>query len=172
MKAVDTTDPFSTIKRQISNKKNHEVPTSFVKKTWWEMRGMDASGKFVPEDESKHDEWKQKAKSDRLVKKYAGEAFADTKLDYGLHSIVDKTESQEEKDLIKMQRVMGAMGHLTLKAMEGYSTVYNKLTEFVNAGIGSLNSRTLPIRESRTPSTRNTSGQSARRSLTRTFRTS
>ena len=137
MKAVDTTDPFSTIKRQISNKKNHEVPSAFAKKTWWEMRGMDASGKFVPEDESKHDEWKQKAKSDRLVRKYSGEAFADTKLDDGLHSIVDKTESQEEKDLIKMQRVMGAMGHLTLKAMEGYSTVYKKLMEFVNAGLGS-----------------------------------
>ena len=137
MKAVDTTDPFSTFKKQISNRKSHEVPTTFVRKTWWEMRGMDTSGKFIPEDESKHDEWKLKAKSDRLVRKYSGEALADTKLDDGLYPIVDKFVSQEEKDLIKMQRIMGAMGHLTLKAMEGYSTIYGKLTEFVNVGLGS-----------------------------------
>ena len=37
------------------------------------------------------------AKSDRLIKKYAGDVFADTRLDEGLHSIVDKDVTAEER---------------------------------------------------------------------------
>ena len=107
-----------------------------MKEKWFALRGMDESGKFLYEDESKTDAWKFVAKSDRLVKKYAGEIFGDTRLDDGLHSLVDKSESQEEKDLVKLQRAFGSVGHLALKAMEGYADIYKKLEQFVNVGIG------------------------------------
>ena len=48
-----------------------------------------------------------------------------------------------------MQRAIGAMGHLTLRVMEGYSTIsiYKNL-EFVNAGLCRPPAlRTLPVRE-------------------------
>ena len=37
------------------------------------------------------------AKSDRLLKKYAGDVFMDTQLDEGIHSIVDKDVTAEER---------------------------------------------------------------------------
>ena len=40
---------------------------------------------------------KHVTKSDRLLKKYAGDVFADTQLDEGLHSIVDKDVTAEER---------------------------------------------------------------------------
>ena len=43
------------------------------------------------------DTWKHEAKSDKLLKKYAGDVFADTQLDEGLHSIVDKDVTAEER---------------------------------------------------------------------------
>ena len=136
IRKVDISNPFSTFEKQTRNKKHHYVPSQFMKEKWLQMRGMDESGQFIYEDESKTDAWKFVAKSDRLVKKYAGEIFGDTKLDDGLHSIVDRSESQEEKDLVKLQRAFGSIGHLALKAMEGYATLYKKLEDFVNAGIG------------------------------------
>ena len=62
--------------------------------------------------------------------------FADTCLDDGLHSIVDKDATTEEKEWAKQQKTVGAMAHLTLQAMEGYSVLYKKLTDLVNTGIG------------------------------------
>ena len=45
---------------------------------------------FVTEDDVRTDMCKHVTKSDRLLKKYAGNVFMDTQLDEGLHSIVDK----------------------------------------------------------------------------------
>ena len=41
--------------------------------------------------------WKHVAKSDRLLKKYTGDVFADTQFNEGLHSIVDKDVTAEER---------------------------------------------------------------------------
>ena len=76
------------------------------------------------------------AKSDKLIKKFSGEIFSKTKLDDGLHSIVDRNESSEEKDLAKYQKTFGSIGHLVLKTLEGYGTMYHKLDEFANKCIG------------------------------------
>ena len=85
---------------------------------------MDANGKFIKQEDNKADEWKTVAKSDRLIRHNAGDVFADTRLDDGLHAIVDKDfSSSEEKKLIKHQRTMGAVAHLTLQALENYSTL-------------------------------------------------
>ena len=62
---------------------------------------MDRGGKFIQEDETKTDTWKYVAKSDRLIKKYTGDAFADTRLDDGLHAKVDKDATTEEKEWAK-----------------------------------------------------------------------
>ena len=136
IKKVDPSNPFSTFEKQTRNKKQHFVPTTFIKEKWLNMRGLDEAGKFISEDDSKIDAWKHVAKSDRLIKKYAGEIFADTKLDDGLHSIVDRSDTNDEKDLIKQQRTFGSLAHLALKAMEGYAIIYKKLDSYVNAGIG------------------------------------
>ena len=136
MKKVDTSNPFSTFEQHTRTKKQYLVPTPFVKEQWLKIRGMDASGKFLTEDESKPDTWKQMAKSDKLIKKFSGEIFSETKLDDGLHSIVDKNESGEEKDLSKYQKTFGSIGHLVLKTLEGYGDMYRKFGEFANKCIG------------------------------------
>ena len=100
---------------------------------------MNGDGKFITEDDAKTDLLKHVAKSDRLIKKYAGDVFADTRLDDGLHSIVDKEVTTEEKEWARQQKTVGAMAHLTLQAMEGYSVLYKKLTDLFNAGIGQPN---------------------------------
>ena len=137
MKKVDVKNPFSTFEKQTSNRKKHFIPTPFIKEKWLTMRGMNSeSGKYVSEDDSKPDMWKNVAKSDKLIRKYSGEVFADTKLDDGLHSIVDKKETHDEKDLNKSQRIYGCIGHLSLKAMEGYAAIYAKVQEFGNKMLG------------------------------------
>ena len=45
--------------------------------------------RICPEN-NKPDIWKNVAKSDKLVRKYSGDVFADTKPDDGLYSLVDK----------------------------------------------------------------------------------
>ena len=136
IKKVDITNPLSTFERQTRQRKQHFTPSTFIKEKWLGLRGMDETGKFVNEDDSKTDMWKHVAKSDRLIKKYAGDVFSETRLDDGLHSIVDKNETSEEKDLVKQQKMVGAIGHLTLLGMEGYAKLYNKMNQFVNVGIG------------------------------------
>jgi hypothetical protein len=80
--------------------------------------------------------WKHVAKSDRLIKKYAGDVFSETRLGDGLHSIVDKNETPEEKDLARQQKTFGVVAHRTLQGMEGYANLYKKMADFVVAGIG------------------------------------
>ena len=82
------------------------------------LRGMDDKGKFIQEEDSRADAWKYVAKSDRLVKRYAGDIFAETRLDDGLHAIVTKDSTSEERLLVKQQKIMGAVAHLTLLAKE------------------------------------------------------
>ena len=77
------------------------------------------------------------AKSDRLINKWSGDpAFADTRLDDGLSSVVPKNVSKEETDLMKTQRAIGAIGHMVLSASEGFSKLYAKMSEFVLHNIG------------------------------------
>ena len=68
---------------------------------------MDDNSKFIQQKDSRTDAWKNVAKSDRLIRRYAGDAFAETRLDDGLHAIVDKDASSEEKKLSRQQRTMG-----------------------------------------------------------------
>ena len=100
---------------------------------------MDDKGKFIQEEDSRADAWKYVAKSDRLVKRYAGDAFADTRLDDGLHAIVAKDSTSEEKKMAKHQKTMGAIAHLTLQAMENYSSLYKKVEDMVMWSIGQPN---------------------------------
>ena len=136
MKKVDTANPFSTFDRQTSNRKRYFVPSEFAKSKWLHIRDMDADGKYMSENNNKPDLWKNVAKSDKLVRKYSGDVFADTKLDDGLYSLVDKKETNDEKDLVKSQRVYGSIGHLSLKALEGYAEVYKKIDSFGNKMLG------------------------------------
>ena len=92
------------------------------------------------EDDSRIDNWKHVAKSDKLLKKYAGDVFSETRIDDGLHDIVDsKYDPPAEKELAKQQKTFGAVGHLTLQAMEGYAKLYSKLADFVLGEIGDPN---------------------------------
>ena len=112
------------------------MPSKFVKDEWLGLRGMDDKGKFIQEEDSKADAWKNVAKSDRLIRKYAGDAFADTRLDDGLHAIVAKDSTSEEKKLAKQQKTVGAIAHLTLQAMESYSVLYKKVSDMIMWSIG------------------------------------
>ena len=68
-----------------------------------------------------------------------GDTFADTCLDDGLHAIVAKDSTSEEKKLAKQQKTMGAIAHLTLQAMENYSNLYKKVEDMVMWSIGQPN---------------------------------
>ena len=136
LKAVDLDNPFSTFQKQTKRKKLHLSPTDFVKEQWLGIRGFDTKGKFIIGDETKHDSWKKVAPSEKIIKKYGGEVFSETKLDDGLHSIVDKDLSKSEGQLAKNQRVLGAIGHLSLSAMESYGTLYGKISNLVTGLIG------------------------------------
>ena len=94
-------------------------------------------GKFLTEDRPGPDDWMKMAKSDRIIKKSAGDpAFSDTRLDDGLASVVPKSVSKDETQLLNTQRAMGALGHMVLSATEGFSSLYKKTEEFVNKIIG------------------------------------
>ena len=136
IRKVDISNPLSTFEKQTRQKKHHFIPSKFIKEKWLGLRGMDEKGKFIQVEDAKTDTWKNVAKSDRLVKKYAGDAFANTRLDDGLHAIVDKDSTTEEKELAKQQKTVGAIAHLTLQAMEGYTVLYSKISEMVMTGIG------------------------------------
>ena len=137
IKRVDVSNPLSTFRRQVRQRKKYLIPSKFAKEEWLGLRKMDANGKFIKQEDNKADEWKTVAKSDRLIRHNAGDVFADTRLDEGLHAIVDKdSSSSEEKKLIKHQRTMGAVAHLTLQALENYSTLYEKIKQLVTWCIG------------------------------------
>ena len=66
----------------------------------------------------------------------SGEIFADTRLDDGLHSIVETNETTEEKELAKLQKLQGSTAHLSLKAMEGFVSTYDKIKHFLDYWVG------------------------------------
>ena len=136
IRKVDVSNPLSTFRKQTRQRKRHFIPSKFIKDEWLGLRGMDEKGKFIQEEDGKTDTWKNVAKPDRLVRKYAGDAFADTRLDDGLHAIVEKDSTTEEKKLAKQQKTVRAIAHLTLQAMESYSVLYNKISDMVRRSIG------------------------------------
>ena len=104
---------------------------------WLGLRKMDANGNFIKQEDNKADEWKTVAKSDRLIRRNAGDVFADTRLDEGLNAIVDKDSSSSEgKKLIKQQKTMGAIAHLALQTLENYSKLYEKTSYLLKSCIG------------------------------------
>ena len=136
IRKVDVSNPLSTFRKQVRQRKQYLIPSKFAKEEWMGLRRMDADGKFIQQEDNKADEWKNVAKSDRLVRRNAGDVFADTRLDDGLHAIVDKDSTSEEKKLAKQQKTMGAIAHLTLQAMENYTILYKKIEELVMWSIG------------------------------------
>ena len=138
-KRIDVEDPLSAFAIKTKTRLGHIPASEFAKSNWNTIRGMDpVSGKFLVQDRPKPDDWLKMAKSDRLINKWAGDpAFADTRLDDGLSSVVPKVVSKKETDLIKTQRAIGAIGHMVLSASEGFSKLYAKMGEFVTRNIGS-----------------------------------
>ena len=139
LKRIDVGNPLSAFATKTKTRLGHIPASEFAKSNWNTIRGMDpVSGKFLVQDRPKPDDWLKMAKSDRLINKWAGDpAFADTRLDDGLSSVVPKVVSKEETDLIKTQRAIGAIGHMVLSASEGFSKLYAKMGEFVTRNIGS-----------------------------------
>ena len=67
IRRVDVSNPLSTFRKQVRQRKQYLLPSKFVKEEWMGLRGMDTDGKFIQQEDNKADEWKSVAKSDRLV---------------------------------------------------------------------------------------------------------
>ena len=141
LKKIDVNNPLSAFEVKTKTKLAHIQASSFCKKTWNVIRGMDGeSGKFLSEDRPNPDDWQKMAKSDKLVKKWSGDpAFADTRLDDGLAAFVPKNVSKEESQLLNTQKAMGALGHMVLAATEGFNSLYKRTSDFVSSVIGEPN---------------------------------
>ena len=141
LKKVDVNNPLSAFEVKTKTKLAHIQASSFCKQTWNEIRGMDGkTGKFLTEDRPNPDDWQKMAKFDKIVKKWSGDpAFADTRLDDGLASVVPKNVSKEESQLLNTQKAMGALGHMVLSATEGYNNLYKRTSDFVEKLIGEPN---------------------------------
>ena len=100
------------------------------------LRGTDDAGRFVEDNNAKSDAWKNVCKSDKLIKKYGGDIFSKPRLFDGLHSVVDKNEPTNEKDLAKQQRLIGSMAHLALQGVKNFTLLYKKLNNFLLRNIG------------------------------------
>ena len=87
----------------------------------------DAAGKFIEGDSSKPDAWKSASKSDKLIKKYGGDIFSETRLNDGLFAIVDKNEPAKDKDPAKQQRLIFSLTHLASQGVENFSILYQQL---------------------------------------------
>ena len=60
---MDVSNSLSTFERQTRQRKNFFATSPFIKEKWLGLRGMDETGKFVVEDNSKPDMWKNVYKS-------------------------------------------------------------------------------------------------------------
>ena len=122
LKEIDVDDPLSAFSTKTKTRLGHIAASEFCKTKLSIICGMDpVSGKLLGKDRPKSDDWQKMAKSDRLINKWSGDpAFADTKLDDGLSSVVPKVVSKEETDLVKTRRAIGALGHMVLSANEGF----------------------------------------------------
>ena len=138
LKRIDVSNPLSAFDVKTKTKLSHIQASDFCKDKWNTIRGMDVkSGKFLSEDRPGADDWQKMAKSDRIIKKWSGDpAFGDTRLDDGLASVVPKSVSKEETQLLNTQRAMGALGHMVLSATEGFSNLYKKMGDYVDNMIG------------------------------------
>ena len=136
LKRVNPLNPLSTYEHQTHQRKKFLEPSSFVKKEWFKLRGLNQDGRYVTEDDTKQDAWKTHILADKLVKKYGGEVFSDTKVDDGLHSIVESKESNEERELTKLQKLQGSTAHLALYALEGFKSKYERLQNFIDSWVG------------------------------------
>ena len=96
LKRIDVTNPLSAFATKTKTRLGHIPASEFAKSNWNTIRGMDpVSGKFLVQDRPKPDDWLKMAKSDRLINKWSGDpAFADTRLDEGLSSVVPKVVSK------------------------------------------------------------------------------
>ena len=128
LKRIDVSNPLSAFEVKTKTKLSHIQASVFCKEKWNLIRGMDVkSGKFLTEDRPGPDDWMKMAKSDRIIKKWSGDpAFSDTRLDDGLASVVPKSVSKDETQLLNTQRAMGALGHMVLSATDGFSSLYKK----------------------------------------------
>ena len=138
LERIDVENPLSAFATKAKTRLGHIPASDFAKSNWNTIRGMDpVSGKFLVKDRPKPDDWLKMAKSDRLINKWSGDpAFADTRLDDGLSSVVPKNVSKDETDIMKTQRGIGAIGHMVLSARKGFSKLYAKMGEFVLRKIG------------------------------------
>ena len=68
-------NPLSTFERQTHQRKSCFAPSSFIQEKWLDLRGMDTAGKFVGEESSKPNAWKNASKSDKLNKKFSKDIF-------------------------------------------------------------------------------------------------
>ena len=126
LRRIDVSNPLSAFDVKTKTKLSHIQASEFCKEKWNTIRGMDVkSGKFLTEDRPGPDDWQKMAKSDRIIKKWSGDpAFGDTRLDDGLASVVPKSVSKDETQLLNNQRAMGALGHMVLSATEGFTKLY------------------------------------------------
>ena len=46
-------NPFSTVDKQTRQRWQYFVPTTLIKEKWLTLRGMNETGKFIGEDDSK-----------------------------------------------------------------------------------------------------------------------
>jgi hypothetical protein len=138
LKRIDVSNPLSAFDVKTKTKLSHIQASVFCKDKWNTIRGMDVkSGKFLSEDRPGPDDWQKMAKSDRIIKKWSGDpAFGDTRLDDGMASVVPKSVSKDETQLLNTQRAMGALGHMVLSATEGFSNLYKKMGDYVDNIIG------------------------------------
>ena len=99
LKRIDVSDPLSAFATKTKTRLGHIPASEFCKANWNTIRGMDpVSGKFLVQDRPKPDDWLKMAKSDRLINKWSGDpAFADTRLDDGVSSVVPKNGNSKRR---------------------------------------------------------------------------
>ena len=64
IRKVDVSNPLSTFRKQVRQRKRYQIPSKFAKEEWLGLRRMDADGKFIQQEDNKANEWKNVAKSD------------------------------------------------------------------------------------------------------------
>ena len=69
IRKVDVSNPLSTFRKQVRQRKRYLIPSKFVKDEWMGLRGMDDNGNLNQQKDSRTDAWKNMAKSDRLIRR-------------------------------------------------------------------------------------------------------
>ena len=58
MRKVDVSNPLSTFRKQVRQRKRYQEPSKFVMNEWMGLRRMDAEGNFINQKDNKTDDWK------------------------------------------------------------------------------------------------------------------